>query len=255
MDVRAYIESGILELYVMEALPPAESREVEALAAQYPGIQAEIDAIRKTMAAYGATQATPPPPELKERILAQVRAQTPASPRRPSRGRTLVWAAALTAVALLAGYFLITCLQTGKELRELTTRQQALVSELEQVRGSRDDLRQKMDLLLNQDTKTIELDGLPISPQSQVVVYWNPAQQATFLLIKNLPPPPPGKQYQLWAIVDKNPVDAGVFDSVAGSLQTMKAIARAEAFAVTLENAGGSPTPTLDQMYVLGEIG
>ena len=35
-----------------------------------------------------------------------------------------------------------------------------------------------------------------------------------YLLVNQLPTPDPDKQYQLWAIVDGNPVDAGVFDMI-----------------------------------------
>jgi len=34
----------------------------------------------------------------------------------------------------------------------------------------------------------------------------------------------------------------------------MKSFGRAEAFAITLEKTGGSPTPTMDQMYVIAKI-
>ena len=37
-------------------------------------------------------------------------------------------------------------------------------------------------------------------------------------------------------------------------MQKMKVIPQAEMFAVTLEKEGGSPTPTLDEMYVAGKI-
>jgi hypothetical protein len=35
----------------------------------------------------------------------------------------------------------------------------------------------------------------------------------------------------------------------------MKQVKQAQAFAVTLEDAGGKPVPTLDQMYLLGMVG
>jgi anti-sigma-K factor RskA len=34
----------------------------------------------------------------------------------------------------------------------------------------------------------------------------------------------------------------------------MNPITSAQAFAVTLEKEGGSPSPTMDQMYVMGKI-
>jgi anti-sigma-K factor RskA len=64
---------------------------------------------------------------------------------------------------------------------------------------------------------------------------------------------PPGKQYQLWAIVDGKPVDAGMVGDCEG-LCKMKVINRAEAFAITLEKEGGSSAPTLTAMYVMGKV-
>ncbi len=67
---------------------------------------------------------------------------------------------------------------------------------------------------------------------------------------------PSGKQYQLWAIVEDKPASMGVFDAVADTskLQEVSYVENAQAYAVTLEPRGGSETPTLEQMYVVGEL-
>ncbi|HEV8079376.1 MAG TPA: anti-sigma factor, partial [Chitinophagaceae bacterium] len=72
----------------------------------------------------------------------------------------------------------------------------------------------------------------------------------------NLPQTPDGKQYQLWAIVDGKPVDAGMISTEKGiyHIQKMKSFGKAEAFAITMEKKGGSPTPTMDQMIVQAKI-
>ena len=49
MDIKQYITSGILEIYVLERLEPAQMREVEAFALQYPEIRAEIDNIEQVL--------------------------------------------------------------------------------------------------------------------------------------------------------------------------------------------------------------
>jgi anti-sigma-K factor RskA len=67
--------------------------------------------------------------------------------------------------------------------------------------------------------------------------------------------PPAGKQYQLWAIVDGKPVDAGMIDlNQPIVFQQMKTINSAQAFAVTIENVGGSATPSLETMCLLGNV-
>jgi anti-sigma-K factor RskA len=88
-----------------------------------------------------------------------------------------------------------------------------------------------------------------------VTVYWNTDSKDVYLLINNLPKPQSDKQYQLWAIVDGKPVDAGIFDIIEGApFIKLKNIARADAFAITLEKRGGSETPSMDAMYVMGKV-
>ena len=61
------------------------------------------------------------------------------------------------------------------------------------------------------------------------------------------------KQYQLWEIVNGKTVDAGMLDNCTG-LCKLKNIPSAQAFAITLENKGGSPTPTMSALYVMGAV-
>ncbi len=71
--------------------------------------------------------------------------------------------------------------------------------------------------------------------------------------VENLPTPPTDKQYQLWALVDGKPVDAGMITDLE-DLQAMKEMPEAQAFAITLEPKGGSVNPTLEQLYVIGNV-
>ena len=116
------------------------------------------------------------------------------------------------------------------------------------------DIGHKLDVLKSPDTKAIIMKGLPAAPDFKATVYWNAKEKTTLLTIQDLPKPTDDKQYQLWAIVDKKPVDAGVFNFSKTDIQTMKIFERAEAFAVTLEPQGGSITPTLEKMYVIGTL-
>ncbi|WP_062542024.1 cupin domain-containing protein [Rufibacter tibetensis] len=67
-----YIESGILELYVMDATTPEETQEVEQMASAHPEIRKEIDAIRQSIEAYALAHAVEPPSTLKPLVLATI---------------------------------------------------------------------------------------------------------------------------------------------------------------------------------------
>ena len=59
----------------------------------------------------------------------------------------------------------------------------------------------------------IAMKGQPVAPQSLTTVYWNKQTKDVFLLVNALPKAAAGKQYQLWAIVDGVPVDAGMLNA------------------------------------------
>lgn len=67
-----YIESGILELYILGELTPAEAEEVEQMATSYPAVRQELDAIRENLEQYTLAHAVAPRPVMKALFLATV---------------------------------------------------------------------------------------------------------------------------------------------------------------------------------------
>jgi len=103
----------------------------------------------------------------------------------------------------------------------------------------------------------IKMPAMPNSPDpsSATTVYWDTRSKDVYLAVNKLPIPSTDQQYQLWAMMDGKPVDAGVFDIKDGAgMVKMKNIPRAEAFAITLEKKGGSPVPSMDKLYVMGKV-
>lgn len=66
MDVRTYIESGIVEEYCLGLLPEPQCEEVRRLAALFPEIQQEIEITEAALFAY---LDKPPRPALKDQIM------------------------------------------------------------------------------------------------------------------------------------------------------------------------------------------
>ncbi len=82
------------------------------------------------------------------------------------------------------------------------------------------------------------------------------ADGAVTLAVMNLPPPEADQTYQAWLIVGQTPISAGTFavDATGRALVTMPnpPAGAFDAFGVSLEPAGGSETPTPDQIVLLG---
>ena len=268
MNIREYIESGAIELYVMNALSESEAAEVEALALQNPEILAEIEEVQSVMQLYAQTYAQIPRPELKNQILDKIQSglktgKAPNNSFRPelptatggssgfSFTRILPWLA-VVGLASSTFYFYQNHQKTLKAKEDCEQSQN-----LAELKNKKEvaNLNLKLDVLKSPDTKTVVMKSVIKTDKDLIAtVYWNANKNATFLTIQNLPEPPANKQYQLWAIVDKKPVDAGVFEYNLTALHTMKGFEEAQAFAITLEPEGGSKSPTLDKMYVLGTL-
>jgi anti-sigma-K factor RskA len=257
MNIQEIIESGVIELYVMNALPKDEAAQVEALAVKHPEIRKEIEAIETSLEQYAQAHAVEPRPELKEEIFKKTENtplnQNSSEPNSVSQVPPLsikwtwLWAVAASLVAIVS---LFHNFNQRTALSNCTSENTKLIGNQKVVA----ELEYKLDILRRADTKPIEMKGLAVAPDAKILLYWNPKKKAILLSIQNLPAPPKGKQYQLWAIVDKKPVDGGVFAYDVTAVQQMKPFEHAEAFAVTLEPEGGSTAPTMNDMYVMGAV-
>jgi hypothetical protein len=74
MNIQAYIQSGILDLYVTDLLSPAEQREVQRIAQTYPEVQAEINAIEAGLEQYAKANARAPRTTVKTELLTKIQA-------------------------------------------------------------------------------------------------------------------------------------------------------------------------------------
>jgi anti-sigma-K factor RskA len=107
----------------------------------------------------------------------------------------------------------------------------------------------------NPQFKRVIMKGTANAPEALASVYWNDSSKEVYLRIQNMKDLTQEKQYQLWAIIDGKPVDAGVFDGNLAGLLKMKDIARgASNFAVTIEPRGGQQSPTMETLQVLGNV-
>ncbi len=238
-------------------LGPNEAAEVEQNAAQYPEIKAEIDAIELALEEYALLHGQAPPPGVLSTIIQTLEERgTYAQPKGNSSSRTLLAIAwVLFFVAALGWlYAYQQNRKQGDTMEELSSELNALETSCDSIQTEKEQLQQELQFLRQPTTQSTIMEGTDLSPEAIAAVFFNPETQETLLDAGTLPVPPSDQQYQLWAIVDGNPVSMGVFEVEAGrqGLQPVPYIGNAQAFAVTLEPRGGSETPTLEQMYVLG---
>jgi anti-sigma-K factor RskA len=219
----------------------------------------DADAVRAvrdsedTLVGLAAAAPEPPPPAVKAALMARI-ATTPAPVRPLPRRPRALWPAVLTG-AMAAGLAAVVVGWSVSSTYE--KRLDALAQSGEQLRAELRSQQAVIAILRDPATQVVALAGLPPAPGARARMMWH-AQAGGVFVAAGLPAPPPGKAYQLWAIAGSNaPVSAGVFTvDAAGtgslSVRPLPGVSTVNAFAVTLEPAGGLPAPS-GEMYLLGK--
>ena len=263
MDIKAYIESGIIESYVMQLTSPEETADVASMMSAYPEIAKAVSDFEISLEQHLLANSVAPSPAVKQAIWNELNtdflsvtkeepAFTRAVVRRPATWKYL---AATSLVVLLSSvalniYYYSKYANARREYNGLLAERTSLFANLDAAQTKLNVLDSSMQMMKDTAMQIIAMTG----KNSKATVYWNSRTKDVYLLQNEMAKVPPGKQYQLWAIVDGKPVDAGMIGDCGEVLCKMKNIPRAEAFAITLEKAGGSPVPTMEQLYVMGKI-
>lgn len=131
------------------------------------------------------------------------------------------------------------------QLRARLAQREKDVTALTASLGKRDEIAAFMR---SPNTRVVALSGTEEAQAAGALLLVDPATQKALLFVFNMPHPPEGKTYQLWAILDK-PVSAGTFETDSGNksrvmIRRVPDLSHVKKFAVSLEPAGGQPQPT-----------
>ena len=269
-DLKTYIESGILELYVLGDLSPEEKLQVEDMASKYPLINAELDEIERSIELFAKSNAVEPADYLRDRVINSIKTnfsdedviipnknEENVISLKQSKAYTFYKYAFAACLALLLASS-VALVSLYNRLQESNTEIASLQSDKQRFANTVSLKDGELEVLQDASFKFLKLQGTAKSPVSQITVAWSPAKKKVWIDMRSMKMPVNDKehQYQLWALVAGKPVDLGVFDKNADTadMKEMKPIATANAFAVTLEPRGGSVSPTMDEMMVIGKF-
>ena len=223
----------LVAAYALDAVDDDERMAFERHLETCERCRNELATLRDTAASLAyAAPATPPPPELRERILDTARAErpnvVPLRPRHSHATAVLGAAAAIAAgIAIALGVWNIS------------------------LRGSLDDKNAALEatnkaLIVVGDAKALRHD---LSGASGQLVVASSGKAA--LVICDLPKAPSGKTYQEWVLNGTVPTPAGEFDPASGCVAVpLDASVPSDAgVAVTVEPDGGSRQPTTGPVF------
>lgn len=217
-------ESELLELaapYALDAVSDQERVDIERRVAAAPrslaaAFDAEVRAIRETMAVASAATAMEPPPRLRAVTLAA------AQPRGRRRSGWRIAALASAAAAIVVG---AVAFGVGVLVRPHPAAPVAA------------------QVLAAPDVRTV---SRPLADGTATVVF-SRDRNAGVLVMNNVPPPSPGTVYQMWLLDARGATSAGTMGTAAvapSTTATLSNLGASTALAFTVEPGTGSAQPT-----------
>jgi anti-sigma-K factor RskA len=255
-DLAAGRAVELAEIYALDAISDAEREAIDAYVSGAPeaeraSFNERVRQARETLA-MSFTAEEEPPADLFARIVAQLPAAAPAAEAVEAKANTAADATAEPAPAADE-------LSAARQRREIRRRPAGLRNWLigvaaaavialggvgigAYVANQNDPFRQIIEA---QDARQATVD---VSGGGTATVSISPSRDSLVVRMKDVPPPPAGKVYQMWLIPKdgSTPVSQGLMDAEALSKPALvKGIGSAAALGITVEPAGGSATPTL----------
>ena len=241
---------------------PEEIQIVEETLKQFPELKQELEDIEISLEEYAQANAIEPPSAAKEKIMSRVsgnsaKAENKKAPVIHINKKAPMfykWIAAASIILLIGS--MVVNYSYYEKYHDTRQELQVAQQKIEQQQKSNLAMSQDMDIVTNKYAQPVLLKGTPKAPDAVAKIFWMKNTGDVYINPTNLPQAPAGKQYQLWAIVDGKPVDGGMIVTEKGTyhIQKMKSFGKADAFAITLEKAGGSPTPTMNEMVVIAKM-
>lgn len=220
---------ALVGAYAIDALDDIERRRFEDHLAECGSCARETRGLREAAAHLGTAVALPPPPRLREKVMADVARVRPLPPRlsdiRARRSRTpwLFTLAAAACLVVVAGF-----------LGVATVRAQDRAERAEAAS------RQIIDVLAAPDAR--QASGRASTGGSGTVVA-SRAQGQAVVVLAGVPQLPVSQTYELWLMGPSKPRPAGLVRD-AGTPVIATGLGDATQVGVTVEPAGGSPEPT-----------
>lgn len=176
------------------------------------------------------------------------------SPGGPSNSVIVAWLAVAASLALVVAaswYAMMARQQTTDALNQrqaANTRVVALQNELAA-------LESRLNIINASDVVKVDLQGQPDAPGSSARVFMS-AKRGLVFTAERLPALAAGRTYQLWVVTKQAAVSIGTFEvqadgSISGVMAlTADATLNPVAVALTIEPAGGVPSPTGPKVLV-----
>ncbi|MBT8181858.1 MAG: anti-sigma factor [Eudoraea sp.] len=239
--IRIFLDTDLLEKYLLGTTSPEETMQVERYIAMYPAVRKTYNELQENLETFAKLHALKTPEGLKAKILNRIKAQN------TGRRKFQRYAIAASIAALLfagSSYFFWNQNQNLQDENVIVNNRIRTLEE--DMKEQLEDVRNQFIVLNNPQTKKYAVNGNKKAKELKAVAYINPVKKLSYINVRNLPNLPDDQCYQMWAEVNGKMVNLGVIKNVDDKdrLRPLPYAENAVSY-ITIEPQGGNDTPTV----------
>ncbi|UOY07477.1 anti-sigma factor [Muricauda sp. SCSIO 64092] len=239
--IRIFLDSDLLEKYLLGDTSTEETLQVERYIAMYPEVRDSYNELQENLESFAKLHALKAPEGLKELILGKIRQEK----RKGSKFYRYAIAASIAAL-IFAGssYFFY---NQNLDLQERNSIVNNKIKDLEMdMKVQLEDLRNQYIVLNNPNTKKFTVNGNKKAKELKAITYINPVKKLSYINVSNLPQLPEDQCFQMWAEVNGELVNLGVIKNFENKEKLLALPYADKAIGyITIEPKGGNDTPTV----------
>lgn len=250
-DIYTFLESELLERYVVGDTSVSETEKVEMYISKYPEVKSKFDILQDNLELISKLNAVEAPMDTLSNILNALDEKPIVKLQTSKRRVVSIWysvAASVAAVlfATLATYMFM-------QNQKLIDENQVVVDEIFDLRSDIADTNSKLESVMKQfmrlnnpETEKYIIRGNKRAKDLKTVAYINPKEKTSMIEVISLPQLPEEQCYQMWAQMQDKMISLGILNEAERDLKSIPYAENALGFNITVEPKGGNETATLE---------
>jgi hypothetical protein len=241
-----FMESGLLDSYILGTTTPNENLEVESYIAEFPEVASEYDKLQDHLEILAKANIVEAPRFILDDVLQEISEETPVVKMvsHIKQKRTPWYSIAASIAALI---FAGTAFLLYEQNISLNTENQVVVDEIFDLRSDIEENNNKLENVMlqfmklnNPETEKYVLRGNSRAKNLKTVAYINAVDKTSMIDVVSLPKLPENQSYQIWAELQDRMVNLGILDESERKLKTIPYMENALGLSITIEPKSGS---------------
>ncbi|WP_027124418.1 anti-sigma factor [Gelidibacter mesophilus] len=245
--LQIFMDSGLLENYILGTTTPNENLEVESYMAEFPEVESEYERLQDNLEILAKAHTVEAPEFILDAVMEEITEETPVIQMQayaPTHKSTPWYSIAASIAALI---FAGSAFMLHDQNTSLNHENQVVVDEIFDLRSDIEDNNNKLENVMlqfknlnNPETEKYVLRGNSRAKNLQTVAYINAVDKTSMIDVVSLPKLPENQTYQIWAELQDRMVNLGILDASERKLKTIPYMENALGLSITIEPKAGS---------------